>query len=74
MRVRRYAHERAQTFSEKVIASIIYDGRFGLSVVAFRTAPPIGGLSLCYLLTVDEWTRLDKCFQNDHICSVVSWY
>ena len=30
----------------KVIASIIDDGRCGMSdVVAFRTAPPIGGLS-----------------------------
>ena len=34
-----------RTFSEQVIASIIEDSRCGMSVVAFHTAPPIGGLS-----------------------------
>ena len=40
-------HGCAQTLSEQVLASIIYDGRSGMSVAAFRTAAPIGGLS-CY--------------------------
>ena len=44
--VRPYAHW--QTFSEQVIASILYDGRFEMKVVAFRNAPPNGGLS-CYM-------------------------
>ena len=35
-------HGNARTFSEQVIASIIYDSRGGMSDVAFRTAPPIG--------------------------------
>ena len=35
-------------FSEQVIASITYDSRSGISVVAFCTAKPTGGLScLC---------------------------
>ena len=33
---------------EQVIASIIYDGRCGMTDVAFRTAPPIGGPSCCH--------------------------
>ena len=40
-------HANVRTFSEQVIASIIYDSRCGMSDVAFRTAPPIGGPS-CY--------------------------
>ena len=32
-------------FSEQVIASIIDDSRYWMNDVAFRTAPPIGGLS-----------------------------
>ena len=43
-------HGRARTFSEQVIPSIIYDLRCGISDVAFRTAPPFGGLS-CSLLS-----------------------
>ena len=40
-------HGNALTFSEQHIASIIYDTRCGMTDVAFRTAPPIGGPS-CY--------------------------
>ena len=42
-------HGKARTFSQKVIAGIGYDSRREMSGVAFRTAPPIGGLS-CFLL------------------------
>ena len=35
----------ARTFSQKVIASIVYDSRCGMSDVAFCTAPPLGGAS-----------------------------
>ena len=35
-------HGNALTFSEQVIASIIYDSRCGTSDVAFCTAPPFG--------------------------------
>ena len=42
-------HGRAKTFSEQVIESIIDDSRSGMSGVAFRTVPPIGGLS-CIIL------------------------
>ena len=38
--------------SEHVIASIIYDGRSEMSLVAFRTAPPIGGISCCNFVVV----------------------
>ena len=39
----------ARTFSQKVIASIVYDSCCGMCDVAFRTAPPIGGPS-CFIL------------------------
>ena len=35
----------AMTLSEQVIVSIIYGSRSEISVVAFCTSPPIGGLS-----------------------------
>ena len=38
-------------FSEQVVPSIINDSRSGLSNLAFRTAPPIGGL-LVQLLVI----------------------
>ena len=38
-------HGHAWTFSEQVIASIIYDRSCGMSDIAFRIASPIGGLS-----------------------------
>ena len=41
-------HGHARTFSEQAIASIIDDSRCGMSDIAFRAAPPIGGLS-CYV-------------------------
>ena len=58
IRVRPYAHRRAQMFAKQVIASTTHDGRSGMSVVEFRTAPPIGGLS-CFLLldTFAHWPR-----------------
>ena len=37
------------TISEQVITSIIEDSRCGMSDVAFRTAPPLGGLSCFHL-------------------------
>ena len=49
--------------SEQVIASIIYDSRCGMNYVAFRTAPPIGGLSclgmifLSYVFLVSTYVR-----------------
>ena len=48
------------------MANIIYDSRSGISVVAFRTAPPVGGLSCSFsigaslgflLLPLDELER-----------------
>ena len=41
----RSMHGHAWTFSEQMIASIIDDSRCEMIGVAFRTAPPIGGLS-----------------------------
>ena len=38
-------HGHVRTFSKQVIASITDDSHFGMSDVAFRTVPPIGGLS-----------------------------
>ena len=38
-------HERAKTVSQQVKESIADDSRFGIGDDAFRTAPPIGGLS-----------------------------
>ena len=38
-------HGNTRTFSEQVIPRIIYDSRCGISNVAFRTAPSIGGPS-----------------------------
>ena len=38
-------HSKSRTFSQKVIVSIVYDSRRGMSDVAFRIAPPIGGPS-----------------------------
>ena len=45
-------HGHARTFSEQVKASIIYDNRCGMSDVAFRTAPPIGGLFVYFFDTM----------------------
>ena len=42
-------------FRNKVAASIIYNGRSGMSVVAFRTAPQIGGLSCLLMLWLFPW-------------------
>ena len=47
----------AGTFSEQVIASIIYDSRCGMSDVAFCTAPPTGGPS-CFFFVALEYTLL----------------
>ena len=47
-------HGNALTFSEQVIADIIYDSRGGMSDVAFRTAPPIGRHSSLRDLFVDD--------------------
>ena len=45
-------HGHARTFSEQVITSIIDDSRCGMSDLAFRTAPPIGGPP-CFIFAVD---------------------
>ena len=47
-------HGHASTFSEQVLASIIItdDSGCGMSDVAFRTVPPIGGLSCLLKLIV----------------------
>ena len=51
-------HGHAQTFSEQVIASIIDDSRCGMSDVAFRVAPPIGGpSSLLHLPSFSQRTH-----------------
>ena len=42
-----WMHGNAWTFLEQVIANIIFNNRCGMSDVAFRTAPPICGLSGC---------------------------
>ena len=39
-------HSQAWSSSEQVIASIVNESRCGMSDVAFRTAPPIGGIEL----------------------------
>ena len=44
IRPRESMHGHARTFSEQLIASITHDSRCGMSDVAFRSAPPIGGL------------------------------
>ena len=44
----------ARTFSEQVIASIIYDSSCVMSDVAYRTAPPIGGLLAIHCQGNDE--------------------
>ena len=54
MQVHTCTHGRAQTLSDQVIASIVYDGRSGMSVVAFRNAPPINDLS-CFLTQITEF-------------------
>ena len=46
-------HGNARTFSEQVIASIIDDSRCGMSDVAFRTTPPIGGPSCLKNMLID---------------------
>ena len=38
-------------FQKQVIASIVDNSRSGMSVVAFCTAPPIGGLSCNFRVT-----------------------
>ena len=55
-------HGNAQTFSQKVITSIVYDSRCWMSDVAFRTTPPIGGPSCHTLhLVCQTWTKLHLC-------------
>ena len=49
-------HGHAQTFSEEVIASIIYDSRSGMSDVAFRTT---GGCSCIDILSWPLTTDLE---------------
>ena len=52
---------RAETFPVQVIANIIYDGRYGMSVVALRTAPPIDGLFSCchsFIVTANSFDPL----------------
>ena len=57
-------HGNAWTFSEQVVACIIYDSRCGMSYAAFRTAPQIDGPSCFFLLFLEiaiaphEYSRL----------------
>ena len=43
-------HGNARTFSEQVIPIITYESHFGMSDVAFRTAPPIARLLVIIII------------------------
>ena len=45
-------------------ASVIDDSRSWMSDVAFRTAPPIGGLSCCYVVSSGETFRSHIAMAN----------
>ena len=80
-------HGNARTFSEQVKASIIYDGRSGMSVVTFRIAPPIGGLvvllaflnKIWHVMAFSGWPLLEliqivfKCFFFSHSPQWTQW-
>ena len=64
-------HGHAWIFSEQVKANITDDSRCGVSDVAFRTAPPIGGFSFLPVIlhmsrqtTDDVLTNLETPVQN----------
>ena len=69
------------TFSEQVIASIVDDSRCGMSNIAFRTAPPIGGLScwkrddqkLSSLWAVAHWSRFSDIINRRNFEDVIAW-
>ena len=67
-------HGHARMFSEQVVPSIIDDSRRGMSDIAFRTAPPIGGLSCFFCDTSHEkpiklvaTAEADQCFLSYNI-------
>ena len=51
----------AGTFSEQVIASIIFDSRCGMSGIVFRTAPRTGGPSCFIFLVTCDLTLWRSC-------------
>ena len=52
-------HVNTRTFSEQVIARILYDSRCGMSDVAFCTAPPFGGPS-CIIISQCDFITMKK--------------
>ena len=67
-------HGHGWTFSEQVIAIIIDDSHFVMSDVAFRTAPPIGGL-YCFLMLRKQRTRWERYHSNHRpLVWMVGWW